>query len=220
MARPTNDKKPAIMRAITEHLHLHGPTKYDELLAKFPDLSRPTFYRWLKEAKDSIEDVASEHGTLALQLVQKRLRSDVELSPQVTQQKLKAQLPAIPSPAIVAGLPPGAVQQTFNFIAFFYEILYDIALLRETAVTVDPVTGKEKAKNPMLLDKVVGKKRDMLDTYIRSQEFLFGLEQMEELFRVVVEEIGKVSPEVQQAIMVRMRAANDSIGFNVNARIG
>ena len=30
----------------------------------------------------------------------------------------QAQLPAIPSPAIVAGLAPGAVQQTFNFIAF------------------------------------------------------------------------------------------------------
>jgi hypothetical protein len=219
MARATNEQKPAIMRAITEHLNIHGPANYDELMAKFPEVSRPTFYRWLKEAKDSIENVASEHGTLALQLAQKRIRSDTELSPLATQEKLKAQLPAIPSPAIVAGLAPGAVKQTFNFIAFFYEILADIALLRSAAVKVND-DGTQKLVNPMLLDKVVGKKRDMMDTYIRSQEFLFGLEQMEELFRVVIDEIGKVSPEVQQAIMVRMRGANDAIGFNANARFG
>lgn len=219
MPRPKEDQKPEVMRAIAEHLSIHGTNNYADLFAKFPKVSRATFFRWIKEAKDDFENVASEHGTLALQLAQKRIRSDTELTPLATQEKLKAQLPAIPSPAIVAGLPPGAVKQTFNFIAFFYEILADIALLRSAAVKVD-ADGNQKLVNPMLLDKVVGKKRDMMDTYIRSQEFLFGLEQMEELFRVVIDEIGKVSPEVQQAILVRMRGANDAIGFNSNARLG
>jgi hypothetical protein len=219
MPRPKEDQKPEVMRAIAEHLSIHGTSNYADLFAKFPKVSRATFFRWIKEAKDAFEDVASEHGTLALQLAQKRIRSSVELSPEVTEQKLKAQLPVAPSPAIIAALPPGAVQQTFNFIAFFYEILADIALLRSAAVKVDE-HGNQKLVNPMLLDKVVGKKRDMMDTYIRSQEFLFGLEQMEDLFRVVIDEIGKVSPEVQQAIMVRMRATNDTHGFNMNARIG
>lgn len=219
MARTKVDQKPEVMRALIEHLNINGPSKYDEFMAKFPDLTRPTFFRWLKEAKEKIEDVASQHGTVALQLAQKRILTNTARTPEKAQEQLRAHMPVAPSPAIIASLPTGAVQQTFNFLAFFYEILHDVSLLRETAVTLDPTTGNEKAKNPMLLEKVVGKKLDILDTWIKSQEFLFGLEQMEELFRVVIEEIGKVSPEVQQAIMVRMRAANAAGGFNVNARL-
>lgn len=219
MARPKEDQKPEVMQAIAQHLNIHGTSNYSELFEKFPKVSRATFFRWIKEAKDKFEANASEHGTLALQLAQKRIRSSVELSPENSQRQIKAHMPVAPSPAIIAALPPAAVQQTFNFLAFFYEILYDVSLLRETAVTVDATTGKEKSKNPMLLEKVVGKKLDILDTWIKSQEFMFGLEQMEKLFMVVIEEVGRVSPEAQAAILVRLRAADSLNGLTINANL-
>lgn len=218
MARPKEDQKPEVMQAIAQHLSIHGTSNYAELFDRFPKVSRATFFRWIKEAKDKFEDVASEHGTKALQLAQKRIRSNVELSPDNSQRQIKAHLPVAPSPAIIASLPPAAVQQTFNFLAFFYEILYDVSLLRATAVTVGE-DGKEKAKNPMLLEKVVGRKLDILDTWIKSQEFMFGLEQMEKLFMVVIEEVGRVSPEAQAAILVRLRAADSLNGLTINANL-
>lgn len=218
MARPKEDQKPEVMQAITQHLSIHGTSNYAELFEKYPSVSRATFFRWIREAKDKFEANASEHGTKALQLAQKRIRSSVELAPENSQRQIKAHLPVAPSPAIIASLPPAAVQQTFNFLAFFYEILYDVSLLRATAVTVD-AEGKEKAKNPMLLEKVVGKKLDILDTWIKSQEFMFGLEQMEKLFMVVIEEVGKVSPEAQAAILVRLRAADSLNGLTINANL-
>lgn len=218
MARPKEDQKPEVMQAIAQHLSIHGTSNYSELFEKFPKVSRATFFRWIKEAKDKFEANASEHGTLALQLAQKRIRSSVELAPENSQRQIKAHLPVAPSPAIIAALPPAAVQQTFNFLAFFYEILYDVSLLRATAVTIGE-DGKEKAKNPMLLEKVVGKKLDILDTWIKSQEFMFGLEQMEKLFMVVIEEVGRVSPEAQAAILVRLRAADSLNGLTINANL-
>lgn len=218
MARPKEDQKPEVMQAIAQHLNIHGTSNYSELFEKFPKVSRATFFRWIKEAKDKFEANASEHGTLALQLAQKRIRSSVELSPENSQRQIKAHLPVAPSPAIIAALPSAAVQQTFNFLAFFYEILYDVSLLRATAVTIGE-DGKEKAKNPMLLEKVVGKKLDILDTWIKSQEFMFGLEQMEKLFMVVIEEVGRVSPEAQAAILVRLRAADSLNGLTINANL-
>lgn len=218
MPRPKEDQKPEVMQAIAQHLSIHGTSNYSELFEKFPKVSRATFFRWIKEAKDKFEANASEHGTLALQLAQKRIRSSVELAPENSQRQIKAHLPVAPSPAIIASLPPAAVQQTFNFLAFFYEILYDVSLLRATAVTIGE-DGKEKAKNPMLLEKVVGKKLDILDTWIKSQEFMFGLEQMEKLFMVVIEEVGRVSPEAQAAILVRLRAADSLNGLTINANL-
>jgi transposase-like protein len=210
MARPKEDQKPEVMQAIAAHLSIHGTSNYSELFEKFPKVSRATFFRWIKEAKDKFEENASEHGTLALQLAQKRIRSNVELTPENSQRQIKAQLPVAPSPAVIAALPPAAVQQTFNFLSFFYEIVYDVKLLRDMAV---------KAKNPMLLEKVVGKRIDILDTWMKSQEFMFNLEQMEKLFTVVIEEVGKVSPEAQAAILVRLRAANSVHGFTASANL-
>lgn len=206
------------MAAITEHLNLHGPQNWDELMARFPEVSRATFFRWVKEAKDTIESQAANHGTVALKLAQKRIRSSIESTPERTQKQLKAQLPVAPSPAIVADMSGDMAEQTFDFMAYFHKIVADAELVRSAAVTTD-AEGKEKAKNPILLDNNIRRRLGVIETWLHSMELVWNLEKMQELYKLVIEEVGKVDPDVQRAILARLRDLNTKRGLTANARI-
>jgi hypothetical protein len=219
MGRPKEDQKPAVMLAINEHLHLHGPKNWDELMVRFPDVSRPTFFRWIKEAKEKIESEASGRGTTALKFAQKRIRSSVEVTPARTQQQIKAQLPVAPSPAIISQMPGEVAAQTFDFMAYFQDVVADTELVTQAAVTINP-DGTRKARNPGLLDSNIRRRLDIMTTFIQSVQAVWNLGKMEELYNAVIEEVGKVDPETQQAILARLRDLNNKRGMTVHARIG
>lgn len=217
MPRPSEKAKPAVLAAITEHLNLHGPQNWDELMARFPDVSRATFFRWVKEAKDAIEANASAHGTTALKLAQKRIRSSIETTPERTQKQLKAQLPVAPSPAIIADMPGELAAQTFDFMAYFHKIVADADLVRQAAVKTED--GIEKAKNPVLLDNNIRRRLGVIETWLHSMEVVWNLEKMQELYRLVIEEVGKADPDTQRAILARLRDLNTKRGLTANATI-
>lgn len=218
MGRPKEDQKPAVMMAIAEHLRLHGPQNWAELMERFPTVSRPTFFRWIKEAKENIESEASERGTVALKFAQQRIRSSVETTPDRTQKQIKAQLPVAPSPAIIAQMPAEAAAQTFDFMAYFGEIVADTKMVRDASV-VKNEDGTERLKNPMLMDNNIRRRIGIIETWLHSMETVWNLEKMQELYRVVIEEVGKADPAVQQAILARLRDVNSKRGLTVNARI-
>lgn len=205
------------MAAITEHLNLHGPQNWDELMARFPNVSRATFFRWVREAKDGIESQAASHGTAALKLAQKRIQSRVD-TPEHTQKRLKAQLPVAPSPAIIADMPGEVAAQTFDFMAYFHKIVGDADLVRQAAVTTNP-DGTEKAKNPVLLDNNIRRRLGVIETWLHSMELVWNLEKMQELYRLVIEEVGKADPDTQRAILARLRDLNTKRGLTANATI-
>lgn len=219
MSRPKDDKKAAVLLAITEHLNLHGPQNWNELMVRFPDVSRPTFFRWIKEAKEAMESQASSRGTGALKLMQKRIRSQVEVNPERTQMQLKAQLPVAPSPALLSQMPGEVVHQTFDFMSYFAEVVEDAELVKQSAITVN-ADGTKKVKNPMLLDNNIRRRLDIMTTFIQSVQAVWNLGKMEELYDAVIEEIGKVDPETQQAILARLRDLNNRRGMTVHARLG
>jgi len=202
MPRPKEHNKTAVMAAITEHLNLNGPSNWDELMPRFPDVSRATFFRWVREAKEAIESAAAAHGTTALKLAQKRIRSSVE-TPEHTRKQLKAQLPVAPSPAIVADMPGELAAQTFDFMAYFHKIVADADLVRSAAVTKNE-DGTEKAKNPVLLDNNIRRRLGVIETWLHSMELVWNLEKMQELYRLVIEEVGKADPDTQRAILARL----------------
>lgn len=218
MPRPKEDKKAAVIAAITEHLNLHGPQNWDELMARFPDVSRATFFRWVKEAKDAIESQAAAHGTTALKLAQKRIRSSIEATPERTQKQLKAQLPVAPSPAIIAEMPGELAAQTFDFMAYFHKIVADADLVRSAAVSKNE-DGTDKAKNPVLLDNNIRRRLGIIETWLHSMELVWNLEKMQELYRLVIEEVGKADPDTQRAILTRLRDLNTKRGLTANATI-
>lgn len=218
MPRPKEDKKLAVMAAIGEHLNLHGPQNWDELMARFPDVSRATFFRWIKEAKEDIEAQASRQGTAALKLAQQRIRSSVEVSPERTKREMKAQLPTAPSPAVIAKVPGELVEQTFDFMAYFQDIVRDANMTRNANV-VKNEDGTERLKNQMMMDRNLSRRISIIQTWLQSIETVYNVERLQELYHLIIDEVGQSDPEVQQRILVRLRDLNNRRGLTMTARL-
>lgn len=216
MPRPSEESKPLVVKAIKEHLMIEGPQNWDALMNRYPDLARSTIYRWIKEVRENIEDHAGEHGAGALRLAQKRIRMNVEPMSRV-REKTKAHLPTAPSPAVIAG-HSAEIEQVFDFFSYFNDIVGDAALVRAAAVTKNE-DGTEKVKNPMLLDNNMRRRIGLLETYLHAMHEVYNLQKIQELYRIVIEEVGKVDPDVQRAILSRLRAADNKHGLTMNARI-
>lgn len=214
--KPREDQKPAVMLAINEHLNLHGPKNWQPVMERFPDVSAATFWRWVKEAKASIETAAGKQGNAALALKQKQIRSQVELKPERVQRDIKAHLPAVPSPAVIAGGHPDVVRETFNFMAFFHEIVADSNLLRESTIHRSE-DGTVKLRNPVMMDKSLQRRLSIIETYLHSIETIYNVERLRELYNVIIEEVAKVDPNVSRVILARLRDLNNKRGLTMSA---
>lgn len=216
MPRPKEDNKQEIIAAIREHLLLVGPGDWDSLMAKYPRVSRSTFFRYIKIAREKEESIAAADSPGALRLAQQRIHANVA-KPEKTTAAIKAHLPVMPSPAIIAS-NPGAASQAFQFFAFFNQIVADAELMRGTAVTRNE-DGTEKVRNPAMLDKVITRRLGIAQTYLHAFEAVYNAERIRELYDVIVEEVGKAAPEVQMAVLARMRELDNKRGLTMNGNV-
>jgi hypothetical protein len=85
----------------------------------------------------------------------------------------------------------------------------------------DPDTGevRQVLANPMLMDNSIRRRLQIMDTYLQSMDQLYNLERIQELYKLVIEEVGKADPAVQQQIMVRLRELNNRRGLTVSAQL-
>lgn len=214
-AKETN--KEEIKLEIGRHLALHGPTKWPDLMAKFPETSRATIFRYIKEVREAIEAAAATKPGADLKAVQQRIRAQVQ-APEQAAKRLKAQIPAGPSPAVITGLGAGAVAEVFNFMNTFNQIVHDANMMRAAAVATG-ADGAEKLKNPMLMDRSVGRRLDLIETWLRAQDLVWNFERMQELYHLILDEVGKVDPQTQQAILSRIRTLNNQRGMTIDAAL-
>lgn len=216
MPRPKETNKAEILVEISKHLALRGPSDWGDLMSKYPDVSRATFYRYIKEVRDGIEERAVQEGSAALKLAQKRIKSNV--APERTIKKIKAHMPASPSPAVIAGI--GSVAEpVFDFFAYFQSLVADQEMVRNSAITTNP-DGTEKLRNPAMMDKNNARKLQIIETWLHSQELVWSYDKLQELYRLIIDEVGKASPDVQQNVLVRLRALDNKRGITMNARLG
>lgn len=216
MARPKETQKDDIKLAINTHLHLHGPTGWPELMAKYPATSRATFFRYIKEVREEIERKAGEGNGADLKLMQKRIRAQT-VTPEQTRRQLKANVPASPSPAVILGLGSD-VGEVFNFLAHFNSLLRDADMMRSASVRIDG-NGAEALKNPNLMDRSMGRRLELIETWLKSQDMIWNIEKMQELYFMIIEEVGKVDADTQQAILARIRTLNNKRGLTIDARL-
>lgn len=216
MPRPKDEKKQEIIDAIRQHLMLEGPRNWDALMAKYPGVSRPTFFRYLKAAREAEESAAASQSPGALRLAQQRIHANVA-KPEKTTAAIKAHMPAPVSPAVIAA-NPAAAAQAFQFFAFFNDIVADAALLRGTTIATNP-DGTIKVKNPMMLDKSMQRRLAILDTYLHSVEAVYNMERIRELYELIIDEVGKAAPDVQMAVLARVRDLDNKRGMTMNANI-
>lgn len=215
MPRPKEEQRDEIIAAIRQHLLLVGPRDYEPLIAKH-GISRPTFFRYLKMAREQEEAAAAAQSPGALKMAQQRIHAHVA-PPEQTQAKIKAHLPVAPSPAVVAADPANSAR-AFQFFAFFNSIVGDAELLRGTAVTKNE-DGTEKVRNPAMLEKSMRGRLAILDTYLHSVETVYNMERIRELYDLVIEEVGKASPDIQMAVLARLRELDNRRGLTMNGNV-
>lgn len=214
MPRPKENRKDEIKVAIAEHLAINGPTGWPDLMAQYPDTSRATFFRYIKEVREGIEAAAAARPGTDIKAMQKRIRAQVQ-APAQTERRLKAQLPATPSPAVLLGLGNGA-SDVFNFMACFNQLMGDSHMMRSASVSIAP-DGAERLKNPNLMDRSIARRLELMETWLKSQDMIWNIEKMQELYYLIIEEVGKVDPDTQQAILSRIRTLNNQRGMTIDA---
>lgn len=211
----SDDQKKELMAAIREHMMLEGPRNWDSLLEKYPSVSRATFWRIVKDVRERMETVALEEGPGAIREVQKRIRDKVA-SPGQTTERIKAHLPTAPSPAVVAGNPQ-KVMEAFDFFAFFGQLVSDTMLARNSFVRVQE-DGTEKITNPAMFDRNLSQRRNLLNTYTQAYATIYNMDRIRDLYDLIIEAIGEASPEVQQAVLAKLRNLNNRVGLTMAAR--
>lgn len=215
MARLTDDQKQAVLKDIRDHMLIEGPRNWDMLMAKYPDVSRATFWRMIREVREQVESTAGDSPG-QIRAMQKRIRARVA-NPEQTTERIKAHLPVAPSPAVVAADPAGAMK-AFDFFAFFDRIVKDAELSRAANVRTAE-DGTERIINPAMFDRNIARRLAILETFLHSMEAVYNFERIRELYQVIVEEVGKADPDVQQAVLARLRALNDKRGLTMAARM-
>lgn len=223
MGRPLSQRSLEVIKACQEHLLLDGAKDYTSLMQKFPDVSRSTFFRLMEHARQNIEAGAIAHDSPeALRDAQAKIRRKV-VTPETITKKIKMHLPTAPSPAIVASMDPMVSRNLFDFMAYFYRVVNDAELMRDKSVRdeTDQATGdkREVLSNPVLMDNSIRRRLQIMDTYLKSMEQLYNVEKLQELFSLVIDEVGKADTNVQQAILARLRMLNDAKGLNIGARL-
>ena len=215
MSAPKNAEKLAVKIAISEHLKLYGPREWPDFFDKYPNVSKASMWRWIKEVKDDLER-ATIDGGMDLKLMQKRIRSNA--SPERSSRELKKHIPVAPSPTGLVGLGSENVGEVFIFLEQFNELVRDMKMLRKHSVELQ-ADGEEKIKNPMLFDRSLGRRLELLETWLHSQDMVWNLERMQELYMMIIEEVGKVDADTQQAILSRIRTLNNKRGLTIDARL-
>lgn len=217
--------KAAFKALVAQHLETVGANNWGPILAQYPDVSEPTKWRWIREAKAA--DVPKPQLINArAKLVQKvkKLPADartIEARENGTEHIAK-HLPASPRPEYIARNGEAGLA-TLDFVAEIHALYADAKKLRAYSVSqgVDPATGEEveKIKNPMAFDRSIVRRADLLETAIKAVQEVWDLRTMQAFYETIIEEIGKVSPEVQQKIMHRLAELNARAGMTLSMRV-
>lgn len=217
MSKISDETRAEVLKAISEHLLVTGPGDWDSLRNRYPEVSRATFFRWVEQCKRNIEASANSPG--ALRVAQQRVRSTVMPAEQ-SQEEIAKHVPSAPSPAVVAGMGGQKAAQVFDFLAHFKGIVDDAELMRESLVAIDPETGKRKVKNPVMLDKNIARRLQIGQNYLEAMQLLYNQERIRELYQIVIQAVGQADPATQQAILAKLREANNKHGITLAAELG
>lgn len=213
MASSAAESKKIILEAIREHMLMHGATEWEKVRSRFPEVSEATWWRRVADVRKALQDEGVIEGSS--RAVAARV-GGIPKTEARRLQKVGEHLPATPSPAIIAGIPDQRARVTFDFLKHFQQIVADAELIREQLVKVDPDTGKTKVANLAAFDRNLARRLAIVQSWISSQELLYSYERMQELFRMVIEAVGKADSVTQAAIIAELRALNEKRGINLD----
>ncbi len=196
-----NDGAADCYDAIIAHLRRVGSTNWKTVRDNYPDVGIRKFWRLVARAKDE-PAIRGPLVTAALDAAE-RIRA------------------LNPSTAISAAPPkPVAREATramdnIHLMDHLRDLMVDAVLIREYSMgKPDEATGARGIKNPVFFAQSVKLRRELIETILKTWHEAFDLRRMQDFYGVILDEIGRASPEVQAAIMERLRLMNDERGFS------
>lgn len=183
-------------------------TNYDwtELRAKYPSVSKPTFYRWLKKLHTS--GVPAQN---ALRKARKQVKraakraGSVGAANEKMARQLHDQLPVAPS---VEDLCRVSMPE---LIACIKECIDDAQRLKRHAQAADG----DKIRNARLYLNASEQLRKCIETATRLSETMYEIQRVETLFNVFFERVKSRDPEVVKLILEDLRRLNCELGIQV-----
>lgn len=207
------DTRAQALKDIEAHLAEFGPTNWGDLRQKYASVSEPTWWRWVKKAKETAagqEAIAEAKKKAAerMSAVEKRkLTHEVE-----------KYLPAAPSPHYIAKNGESGMQ-TIDFLAEYHSLRNDALMLREFSIRRDE-DGNEKIKIPAFFTKSADMRQSLLETAIRATKEVWDLKMMARFYDACLEEIAAESPEVAHRITERLARLNNELGMTMDPAFG
>ncbi len=214
MAKLDEKTRKALQDDIHLHLRMEGPSEWGRLQAKYPEVSRATFFRIVGEVREQITAKAATDSPEAVRVAQARIKSMPESLPAIQSETAK-HLPAMPSPSIIASKRDRGAA-ALRVLATFDNVMSDGEMLRTHSVTRTE-DGTEKIKNPMMFQQAAKLRLEVARSYLDALAQAYDMEQMQTFVAIVMEEIGKAAPEIQHTILLRLKAANAMHGMTVHA---
>lgn len=216
MARLSDEQKRAIKIDIDRHLKLHGPRDWDRLIQQHPEISPATFHRLVREVRDEITQEAATDSPQAVKVARQRIRARPLDLEHVASETAK-QIPCTPSPAIIASKRDRGMAY-LRVLSVMDGVLADGEMIRAWSVSQD-ADGKERIKNPAYFLRSANLRMATAKGYLEALAQAYDMEKMQEFYAIVMDEIGKAAPDVQLAILGRLRAANAVHAMTVEAKL-
>lgn len=189
MARKAHDQRDGAIEAVRRLCNEYGVKEGCRLAREqFPDIPKPTWGRWRVEAIGyQPEQEARDSATRA------RVAHEVrETIPPISE--------LVPDTADV--IP--AQRRAIDFWRLIEELDQDAALMRSFAVTVLP-DGTRKLRVPMALVNAHKMRADLIRLALEHASIAWSAERNREFQEAVIACIGEVSPDLQRAVIGRLR---------------
>ena len=184
------------------HVRIHGPSNWGPLFSRYEGLvAKRSLWRWvaaLGEGEGLTAQIAAE-------------------SVQEAQVAALKNIPQAPSPEYMARAGAKA-HDRIDFLAALYDLWLDAEQLREFA-RHEKREGEDRPriKNPHIFDLSIKRRQGLIEGAISVQREIYDLQRMRDFYDIIIEEIGKASPDVARAIMERLAELNAKHGLTIHA---
>jgi hypothetical protein len=196
---PPPARKEECIAAIRKQLRDRGDGTLDlpALYKEFPEISKTAVYKWAHREKDGIP--SERELTKAAQEIESRIESGVA-----------DHLPSLPPPGAIA--KDESKLRRLDFAEEIPKLYADAEMLR--AFSIKDVDGEEKIKNPVAFEKSIKARASLIETSLKVLQEVWDMRAMQQFNELIIDEIGRESPECQRRILERLALLNRRHGIN------
>ena len=193
--KDTSGLKAQVIQELRDAIKKYGMEAAPALVReRYPDVAKPTWYRWLRHVQASPIEVAIESA-----------------------KKAAKHLPSPPSPAYVLDRPVEA-RKNFNLMHQVERLASDAELLRSYSMK-QTESGGEAIKIPTFFAQSINLRCNVIDMAVRLYQQVYDMRRMQNFYDACLDEIASESPEVAQRITERLAKLNGELGMTIDARI-